>query len=32
MKKKLLSTLLTLCLILVMAPITALAADAEVTT
>lgn len=32
MKKKLLSTLLTLCLILVMAPVTALAADAEVTT
>lgn len=32
MKKKLLSTLLTLCLILVMAPVTTLAADAEVTT
>jgi hypothetical protein len=32
MKKKLLSTLLTLCLILVMAPVTALAADTEVTT
>ncbi len=32
MKKKLLSTLLTLCLILVMAPVTALAADTAVTT